>query len=392
MSDAPLRVLLSDPVPGLHGQSRYVWQLARRLHAAGHAVFVATARAAARDPAVRAAPFPTLAGFHFAHGADVLGRLDDVRRFRSHIRELRPDIVHLSHSQDHWAAAVANALLGHPARLLRTRHIARPVRDSRSNRLLLGRWTDLQIAVCESLRASLAAHRAIHSERVAAVHNGVDTETFRPDAGSRARTREELGYSDSDFVLGIAARLWRYKRHDLLLHAVARARATCPNLHLLVIGDGPDGAALEGLARELGIADVVRFQGPVAQPRMPDFHRALDAGVLPSSTETSSFSVKEHMATALPVIVSDADGLPEIVTHCREGLVFRSGQLEPLALALCTLAGNPRLRARLGAAARERARREFSVETFLERTLACYRLALSLPPSHDLPDQCRALG
>ena len=55
-------------------------------------------------------------------------------------------------------------------------------------------------------------------------------------------------------------------------------------------------------------------------------------------------------------------------------------------------AGNPRLRARLGAAARERARREFSVETFLERTLACYRLALSLPPSHDLPDQCRALG
>lgn len=392
MADASFNVLLSDPVPGPHGQSRYVWQLAQHLHEAGHGVTVAVPRGAASFPAVQSAPFPILDGFRFAHGADLAGRLDDVRRFRTGIRALRPDIVHVSHSHDHWSAALANALLKHPARLLRTRHIARPVRDSRSNRLLLGRWTDMQIAVCESLRASLAEHPAIGPERLAAVHNGVDSDIYRPDPETRMRARAALGYRESEVVAGIAARLWRYKRHDLLLHALARARTTCPALRLLVIGEGPDGPALEALARQLGVADIVRFHGPVGLSQMPDVHRALDMGVLPSSTETSSFSVKEHMATGLPVIVSDAGGLPEIVTHRREGMVFPSGQVEPLALALCTMADNPPLRARMGAAARERACREFSVQTSVERTLACYGRALSLPPSRDAPDPRQALG
>lgn len=374
MTDRPLSILITDAHSGGGGQVRYVLNLARELTRLGHSVTLGCR------------PNSVLADEGRATGCEVCDRLalrgglrprawrTDIAFVAGFLRAHRPDVVHVSGSQDHWTCAAANRLRGRPAALVRTRHNTYAVGRGVANRLLNRVWTDRQIVVCRLVRDDLAAHPAFDASRLTTIHNGVDAELFRPDPAVRARVRADFGYAEDHVVVGIAARLVPAKGHTYLFDAVQRI--SDPRLRVLTLGTGPLESALREETRARGIGDRVLFAG--FRDDMAACVQAIDIGVQPSvDCDTSSFSLKEQMACEKPVIASDYGGLPEIVDDGVEGLVVAAGDARALERALRSLLADAELRVRMGKAGRARVLREFTVEVFAQRTVAAYREAIA---------------
>ncbi len=162
----------------------------------------------------------------------------------------------------------------------------------------LGRVT---IAVSEPVAARLRAW-GVRPERVTVIPDGIDPDALAFDAGLRARARAELGLWPSERVVGAVGRLDAGQRFDVLLRAMAGLDAT-----LLLVGDGPQQAALEELAAGLGLADRVRFTGEVTDVR--PLLCGMDALAAPSAQETFGLAVLEALACGLPVVYGSCPAL-----------------------------------------------------------------------------------
>lgn len=377
MKDDPLKILVTDPHLQGGGQVRYVANLARELTRMGQQVVIGCKRDSVLVERAREAGCGVYNRFSFRGGLRPRSWQRDLAAATAFIRSERPDILHVSGSQDHWVCAAANRWMGRPVCVVRTRHNTYAVSNHLPNRLLNRDWTDFQIVVCDVVRRDLARHPAFDGSRMCAIHNGVDAEEYRPDDARRRAARREFGYEDEDVVCGIAARLVPAKGHEFLFRAVASLRRALPCLRVLVLGQGDLESSLRGLVAECGIDSMVRFAG--FREDMAYCTQAFDVGIQPSiDCDTSSFSLKEQMAAEKPVIASDYGGLVEIVTPGVEGLVVPSGTVEPLAEAIRTLCLNADLRSGMGRAGRQRVLREFTIQVFARRTLEAYRCALGV--------------
>ena len=179
-------------------------------------------------------------------------------------------------------------------------------------------------------------------------------------------------------------RLVPYKGVDVLIDAMASVQATC-----LIVGDGPLRASLESHAASRGVSSPVRFLGGVSDADLAAHLHACDLFVLPSVTRQETFGVVqlEAMACGRPVVSTDLEtGVPWVNQHETTGLVVRPGDAAALAAALTRLSSDPALRARFGAAGRERVASQFTVEAMTRATTALYeevvRDARVMEPSH----------
>jgi glycosyltransferase involved in cell wall biosynthesis len=197
--------------------------------------------------------------------------------------------------------------------------------------------------------AALAARLAPPAKPVTVVPYGVDLERFQP----RARA------ADGPVVIGAASRLSPEKGVPVLVEALARLSTSVPDLRLRIAGEGPERRRVEALVARRGLAASVELLGEVPHQEMPAFLASLDVFVLPSLREGFGVAAVEAAAAGLPVVASAADGIPDAVEDEATGLLVPPGDPAALADALRRLAGDPALRARLGAAGREVAARRY---------------------------------
>jgi glycosyltransferase involved in cell wall biosynthesis len=163
------------------------------------------------------------------------------------------------------------------------------------------------------------------------------------------RPREELQrrFGLNGATLAFAGRLTAQKSLGRALEAVAAA----DGVRLVIAGDGPDRKPLEGRARELGIADRVRFLGAQPRERIVELFRAADATILSSSWENFPHTVVEALAVGTPVLAMDAGGVAEVVRDGVNGLIVAPGDTAALADAVRRYFADDALRERLRAAA-----------------------------------------
>lgn len=206
--------------------------------------------------------------------------------------------------------------------------------------------------------------------RFVTTYNGIDFSLLEPKRG-REEVRRSLGLSDG-FVVGTAAILKPWKRVDRLLEAAAAAAV--PGLEVLVLGDGPERSRLEALAARLGLR--ARFPGRVVEAA--EIIGALDAFVLPSNDrESFGNAVVEAMALQVPsAVFADSPGICEHIEDERTGFVVRDPA--QLAEVLTRLAGDPALRARIGAAGSEAVRAKYTLEAMAGAYRELYARALAV--------------
>ena len=192
--------------------------------------------------------------------------------------------------------------------------------------------------------------RWVPHRRARLVGNGTDLALYRPDPVARAEVRAELGVKDDEVLVGGVGR--RVAEKGLPEYGEA-ARALSDAARFVWVGPADDGRPDALSDDEAG----VEFVG-----LRSDMHRvyaALDVFVLPSHREGFSRSGMEAAATGLPMVLSDIRGCREIAVDGEHGLLVPPADPAALTAAVRRLVDDPALRARLGAAARDKALREF---------------------------------
>jgi glycosyltransferase involved in cell wall biosynthesis len=212
-----------------------------------------------------------------------------------------------------------------------------------------------------------------HRDRCRVVPLGIDLEPFLAGA-DRAADIAALRAKYPGPLVVFVGRLVPYKGVSVLLEAMRSIPAT-----LLVVGEGPCRGDLERQRAALGLGDRVVFTGQV--PEVVSYMAAADVGVLPSvmRNENWGLAMLEMMACGVPVVCTElGTGTSTVNRDGVSGLVVPPNQPEALAGAVRRLLEDDELRRRLGAGARERAVREFSVDTMMQRVFEFYEQAVQL--------------
>jgi 1,2-diacylglycerol 3-alpha-glucosyltransferase len=227
-------------------------------------------------------------------------------------------------------------------------------------------FADVVITPSESLRQVM---RDFGVRRpIECIENGVDLRPFHNPVNPHTKT--SLGIPKSAVLYVYVGRLAPEKNVDLLLNQFAIARDVAPDLHLMIVGDGPSRSDLQKLVDGLNITPNVTFIGAVDYEQVANYLVAADLFVTASVTEVHPLTVIEAMAAGLPVVAVSSPGIIETVESRKSGLLT-THPVGGLAAAMAGLAFNRERRMQMGIAAR-RASERFDIQNTVCRTLALY--------------------
>ncbi len=357
-----LEILHTESSLGWGGQEIRVLTEARGVARAGHRVLLAAPaesriHQAAADYGVAAMAVP-IARKNLA-GLAAMRRLLAERRF---------DVVNTHSSTDTWLTALASlGRRGAPA-LVRTRHISAPMPRNFATRWLYRSATARVVTTGEKVRDQVIAEVGAEPARVVSIATGIDLARFAP--GDRDAARATTGLARGIPVVGIVATLRSWKGHHDLLEALRLLER--PAVHLAIVGDGPQRAALGERVRELGLGERVTFAGNQAE--VAPWLRAFDLFCLPSyANEGVPQALMQAMACGLPVVSTPVGSIEEIVAHGDTGIIVPARDPPRLAAALASLLDDPARCATLGTRAAAVAKERFGEALMVERMVEVFR-------------------
>jgi len=216
---------------------------------------------------------------------------------------------------------------------------------------------------------SMAGERALLKagaapRRIHVIPNGVEID--RIERSPDVDLRSILSLPTSAQIVGVVARLVRYKGLDSLLRAFARFLPQ-RDLYCVIIGDGPARVELERMTAELGLEGRVFFLG--LRVPVESFVKDFDVAVLPtrSDTEHCSNSILEYMACRRPVVATRVSGNDELVLDGETGYLVKADDVEALARRISDLLDNRGVAQRMGERGRNRVESKFNMVSIAER-------------------------
>ncbi|WP_432021467.1 glycosyltransferase family 4 protein [Streptomyces sp. 1222.5] len=225
------------------------------------------------------------------------------------------------------------------------------------------------LTVSGSSRQEIVDHLGVREERVHVVHIGADTDLFAPDPAVPEVPGRIVTTSSADVPL---------KGLVFLVEALAKVRTEHPAAHLVVVGKRPTEGPVAQAVERYGLEGAVEFVKGISDAELVDLIRSAEVACVPSLYEGFSLPAAEAMATGTPLVATTGGAIPEVAGRDGETcLAVPPGDAGALAAGLGRLLGDPELRARLGAAGRERVLRNFTWARAAEGTVARYREAIA---------------
>lgn len=203
----------------------------------------------------------------------------------------------------------------------------------------------------ESMRSILVNEYGL-VDHFTVIPTGLDIAPF--EAADGKSLRAEWGWSEDRVIISVG-RLAEEKNWGTLLQAFSLAQKKQPQLRLVLVGDGPQAAALSQLAGELGVEEHVRFAGKVPFEQVPAYLKAADLFAFASTTETQGLATLEALAAGLPVVAVAASGTQDIVEDGEEGFLVQNDP-DDLSNGIVKLIENPHNMEKFRLAALEKSR------------------------------------
>jgi glycosyltransferase involved in cell wall biosynthesis len=288
-------------------------------------------------------------------------------------RDRGVDIAH-AHDRGPWLNAVAARALAPSTKVMATFHqMAVPSGLERGAAFAGAFLSDAMVACGGEVQTCLRKWTPPNT-RLELIGNGIQL-VPPPTPEDRARARERLGVPMDARVIGYLGRLHHEKGPDLLLEAFLKHFADRTDVHLVMIGKGPTGhdGDLEPALRNRAARSVnPRIHIPGELVDASGLLAAFDVYVQPSRREGRSLAMLEAMAAGLPTVTQALPAIREVHEDGITALLVDAACTDALAGAIAKLLDDPGLRERMGAAARERAKR-FSIDVMAREYAALYR-------------------
>jgi glycosyltransferase involved in cell wall biosynthesis len=225
--------------------------------------------------------------------------------------------------------------------------------------------SDAVVVNSQAVGKSLETEAKLSPQKIYLSYNGVNTEHFHPGPANRPDA-----FRDASVIVGSVCVMRSEKRMDWVLRSFAEVFEEDPRARLLFVGSGPEVEPLQKLRDSLGLTDVCMFVP--GQAEVADWMRSLDIYINSSYSESFPNGLLEAMACGCCVIGSNVGGIPELVTHMHDGLIFDSQRPEELTAMVRMAVLDHGLRTRLREQAAMTAREQFSMKIALARTESLY--------------------
>ena len=274
------------------------------------------------------------------------------------LREVRPDLVVAGHEHLGWhvpalarTAGVPYALVVHGGTTIQA--LTESGATTGDLRRLIEGFENAGLVI------TVACHLAERLQQlglrhVRAIPNAVDPRLFSPQP-QKSAIRQQLGLRPGDVGVVHVSNLRAVKRPLDVVESAVLALRENPRLVYVIVGDGPNRAAMEQAARSHGIAHRFRFVGWVEHVRVLDFLNLADVVVMPSEHEGLSLVYLESQACGRVLVASDISAAREVVVDGVTGVLFRKGDIVHLAEQTLRVAADPALRRAIGFRARRMA-------------------------------------
>lgn len=347
------------------GRSYHATRWANALRARGHEVGFASCHRFERplDEGIPRFSVYRKAGLGYFLGAPELRRV---------ISEWKPDIVHAHYASGYAALSRLSGFTPRLVSIYGSDIYAFP-KKSPVHRLILAYGLGKADAVLSTSEAMADEFLRVFpkAERPLVTPFGVDIKRFKP-AAKDDRNKDSID-------IGLVKKLEDAYGIDVLLKAFRILRDDHPGkrIKLYIAGTGSKENHLKELCRSLGIDSDTIFLGPIPNSTVPAFLAKLDFFVVPSRLESFGVAAVEAQSCGLPVIASDAGGLPEVVVDGESGIIVSRDDAEALARAMDRLYKDSELRAKMGQAARLNVTRRFDWNKNVDTMLDIYKRFVS---------------
>ncbi len=357
--------------PIVNGVTQMVSLYKQQLEEDGHEVTVFTAGdpdpAGDEEHVIRSRAIPLRDyGYHFA--------VTYAREVQDRLREM--DILHCHHlgSGVDLAHRYANCpiVLTNHTRLDLYTGTYIPLPQQAADALMRQIWpeytdmADVVVAPSESVKKVLIDFGVRRPIEV--IPNGVDLRPFI--SPEKPQCKSDIGIPESAVVMIYVGRLSEEKNLATLIDRYALTQSILPDLHLCLVGDGPEASELKQQAIDLNCAPKVHFLGAIPYREMPNVLAAADFFVTASISEVHPLTVIEAMAAGLPVAATRSPGVVDSVENGKTGFLAEDPK-SGLEVAMSALAASPELRQVMGAAAREASQR-YDIRLTVAQTVALY--------------------
>lgn len=250
-------------------------------------------------------------------------------QLRQLCRRWQPDVLHAHSSKSHSLAWLA-FLFGIEVPMILSRRVAFPIRQSRLN---VRKYNHPQlrkvICIAEAVKRKVLPLLGDPSQAVV-IPSGIDLSHYPPPlSGTPLRERYQL--PANSFLVGTTAAFTNEKDYPTFLLAAEKVikSAGRQKVYFMAMGEGPERAAMQALAEQLGIGHRVVFTGFI--PEVKNYLQELDLFLFTSTNEGLGTSLLDAFASGVPVVTTEAGGIPEIVQHEETGLLAPVGDASLLA-------------------------------------------------------------
>lgn len=310
-------------------------------------------------------------------GRNSVSILLSAQRVAAHLRRWKADLLHCHLPLAGIVGRLAGKMVGIPVVYTEHNRMERYHTLTRKANLLTWGWQDQVIAVSSEVAASIHAHTRSRTP-VKVVLNGVDTERFMPTLNGSPGVRMTVGIPIDAPVIGTVAVFRTQKRLDDWLSAARLLRDTHPDVHFLLIGDGPLRDELMQRARALNLADVVHFTG--LQEDVRPFLSIMDVFMISSLFEGLPLALLEAMSMRCGVVATSVGGIPEVIRHGESGFLVEPRQPHALAEFASRLIANQEMAHQMGKRARQTIESGFSLRRMTEQLEETYLPLLDRGP------------
>ncbi len=303
-------------------------------------------------------------GYRKRSGVDLLA----ANALKNICKKREIQVIHAHDSHAHTTAVLAS-ILGNDIPIVLSRRVDFPIKKKWFTRFKYNHQSVRSIlsvskAIQDIIRPAITAKHIVLN----VVHSSCDTKRFT--GVEPLDLRQELGLDEGTRIVGNVAALADHKDHHTFLKTAQAVLEVQDNVVFMIVGSGELEAELRTKSMELGIQERVKFLG--FRQDLPRIYPNLDVFLFTSKTEGLGTSVLDAFANRIPVVSTDAGGIPEMVVHERTGLMASVGDHHLLAEYVVEILSDAKKSRKLTENASEKLK-EFSVDQMVAKTLEVYR-------------------